>query len=294
MPNRILKESITTSDTLDQLSPEEERFFCRLIVVADDYGRMDARATVLRARCFPLKLNQIRDSAVEKWLGRLADVDLVRLYEVDGVRYLEFTTWTDHQQVRAKRSKYPQPPQRPIHAPTRPDSAREQMIAGDINREHPIANVPVIQSESESNTESESESKAKGPAAPLVIRSKGSAKPGEGYSGEFETFWEAYPKKREKHGAWLIWQRCIKERVPADDLIAAAHHLAEYVENQGTEDQFIPLGATFLGPQRKYADFINGPPRSVRRTKSDEPRGYEGMREAFADLDTRPALEPAR
>ena len=49
MPNRIIKESICTSDTIDQLSPEEEIFFYRLIVNCDDYGRMDARPQILRA-----------------------------------------------------------------------------------------------------------------------------------------------------------------------------------------------------------------------------------------------------
>lgn len=39
MPNRILKESITTSETLDSLSAEEERLFYRLLVICDDYGR---------------------------------------------------------------------------------------------------------------------------------------------------------------------------------------------------------------------------------------------------------------
>lgn len=270
MPNRILKESITTSDTLDQLSPEEERFFCRLIVVADDYGRMDARATVLRARCFPLKLNQIRDSAVEKWLAALAAVDLVRLYEVDGVRYLEFTTWPDHQQVRAKRSKYPQPPQRPIPAVTRPDSAREQMSAGDSSRQQTQSNVPVIQSVSESNAVSESESNST-PPAPLVIRPKGATKLGEGYSEEFERFWTAYPRKREKHGAWRVWLKCLKDRVQPDDLIAASQNAAEYAEREGTEEQYIPLPATFLGPDRKYADFIHGVPEGRKgRSKGKE------------------------
>ena len=55
MPNRILKESICTSDTIDQLSWFEEVFFYRLIVNCDDYGRMDARPAILKARLFPLK-----------------------------------------------------------------------------------------------------------------------------------------------------------------------------------------------------------------------------------------------
>lgn len=55
MPNRILKESICTSDTLDELTWMEEVFWYRLIVNCDDYGRFDARPAILRSRLFPLK-----------------------------------------------------------------------------------------------------------------------------------------------------------------------------------------------------------------------------------------------
>ena len=35
MPNRIIKETICTSDTIDLLNAEEERLFYRLLVNAD-------------------------------------------------------------------------------------------------------------------------------------------------------------------------------------------------------------------------------------------------------------------
>ena len=41
MPNRIIKESICTSDNVDQLTAFEETVFVRLIVNCDDFGRMD-------------------------------------------------------------------------------------------------------------------------------------------------------------------------------------------------------------------------------------------------------------
>jgi hypothetical protein len=52
MPNRIIKESICTSDTIDQMSCFEECFWHRLIVNCDDYGRFDARPAVLKSRLF--------------------------------------------------------------------------------------------------------------------------------------------------------------------------------------------------------------------------------------------------
>lgn len=112
MPNRIIKESICTSETIDQLTAEEERLFYRLIVKADDYGRFDGRAAVVRSTCFPLRVDDITTEQVEVWLQRLATFDLIRFYEVDGRRYIFFPTWETHQQKRAKHSKYPQPPAR--------------------------------------------------------------------------------------------------------------------------------------------------------------------------------------
>lgn len=110
MPNRIIKESICTSDTIDLLTAEEERFFYRLIVQADDFGRFDGRAPVVLAGTFPLRSHEIHIDLVEAWLQRLAEVDLIRFYHVGGRRYLYFTTWDKHQQRRAKYSKFPEPP----------------------------------------------------------------------------------------------------------------------------------------------------------------------------------------
>ena len=52
MPNRLIKESVCTSDNLDRLSWFEEAMFFRLIVNCDDYGRMDARPAILGQGCF--------------------------------------------------------------------------------------------------------------------------------------------------------------------------------------------------------------------------------------------------
>ena len=107
MPNRILKESICTSENIDQLSPWAEIAFYRLMVNCDDYGRMDARAKILKSRLFPLK--DVSEGDIMIWLKELTGADLITVYDVDGKPYLQMKTWDRHQQVRAKRSKYPSP-----------------------------------------------------------------------------------------------------------------------------------------------------------------------------------------
>lgn len=107
MPNRIIKESICTSDSVDGLSWFEETFFYRLIVNCDDYGRIDARPAILRSRLFPLK--SITDKQIEGALQSLRTAGMIDLYVVDGRSFLQLRTWEKHQSVRAKKSKYPSP-----------------------------------------------------------------------------------------------------------------------------------------------------------------------------------------
>lgn len=108
MPNRILKESICTSDSVDALSWFEEVLFYRLIVNCDDFGRFDGRTAVIKNRLFPLKDN-ITVKAVDAALQKLASVELVVLYEFEGKPYLHLPSWGEHQTLRAKKSKYPAP-----------------------------------------------------------------------------------------------------------------------------------------------------------------------------------------
>nr|DAM32609.1 MAG TPA: replisome organizer [Caudoviricetes sp.] len=105
MSNRLLKESICSSEEIDSLSWFEEVLFYRLIVKCDDYGRYDGRIKIIKNSCFPLK--DITEKDVEKALIKLSAVGLVRVYETQGRPYLQLVTWEQHQTVRAKRSKYP-------------------------------------------------------------------------------------------------------------------------------------------------------------------------------------------
>lgn len=108
MPDRIIRESICTSDTLNQLTDFEERFWNRLLVNCDDYGRFDARPAILKGRLFPLMDGKTQKDMTNA-LSRLASVGLVELYEVDGKPFLRVVTWDKYQRIRAKRSKYPEP-----------------------------------------------------------------------------------------------------------------------------------------------------------------------------------------
>lgn len=105
MPNRLLKEGIVDSSALDAISAEEEVFFYRLLVVSDDFGRMDARLPILKSRCFPLK-DALKVEKIDNWLRSLVSQKLVMMYQVDNKPYLQILKW--EQRVRSK-GKYPDP-----------------------------------------------------------------------------------------------------------------------------------------------------------------------------------------
>ena len=106
MPNRIIRESICTSDSVDKLSWFEEVLFYRLIVNCDDFGRFDGRAAVVKNRLFPLKEN-LTLKTVENALHGLASAGLIALYVFEGKRFLYLPTWGKYQTQRAKVSKFP-------------------------------------------------------------------------------------------------------------------------------------------------------------------------------------------
>ena len=105
MPNRFIKESICSSENIDQLTEFQEVFFYRLIVNCDDFGRFDARPKLLSSRLFPLR--DVSTETVVETLAALQNADLIIVYEVNDHPYLQMKTWGKHQQGRATKSKYP-------------------------------------------------------------------------------------------------------------------------------------------------------------------------------------------
>jgi hypothetical protein len=155
MPNRILKESICTSDSIDQLSAFEETVFYRLIVNCDDYGRFDGRPKIIASKLFPLK--DIRAAQIESALRKLTSAELVTLYTVGGKPFLQMKTWDRHQQIRAKKSRYPGPDD----AIREPANICKQMISDD-------SKCPRNPIQSEYESESESNDSAEASPAPVA------------------------------------------------------------------------------------------------------------------------------
>lgn len=158
MPNRIIKESIRTSDSINELSWFEECLFYRLIVSCDDYGRFDGRTAIIKGSCFPLK-DGVTTNNIEKALSKLVSAGLMKRYVVDGKPYLSLPTWEQHQSVRAKKSKYPRPDDgemitdendcKQMHADVpvfenRNPIRESESYSGSVRAETPLADVEAI------------------------------------------------------------------------------------------------------------------------------------------------------
>lgn len=106
MPTRYLKPGVRDSEAIDNLSPQAEILFYRLLVTVDDFGRFDARPAMIKAQCFPIK-DSISIAKCKDLLDELNNKGLIYIYEVSGKLTLMMCKWDNV--PRAKESKYPAP-----------------------------------------------------------------------------------------------------------------------------------------------------------------------------------------
>lgn len=244
MPNRIIKESICTSGTVDKLSWFEEVLFYRLIVNCDDYGRFDGRPVVIKNRLFPLK-EGLTVKAVTAAINTLVTNGMVALYMFEGKPFLYLPTWENHQQIRAKKSKYPSP--------------EEGIETNDINGYHVISNVPVIQSntiQSESNTNT--------PVAPEAVTPKGKI---DSFAREVIDYLneKTNAKYRYSESSMKQIRARLNEKYTVEDCKTVIDKKTE--EWKGTEWEKYLRPETLFGS--KFENYLNAPVGSRRTGRQD-------------------------
>ena len=211
MPNRIIKESICTSEKLNQLSDFEFRLWVGLITYVDDAGRGDARPAIIKGRIFPLR-DRITSKEIESALNHMAVIGCIALYEADGKPYLWFPTWKVHQRVRDCRPKYPEPPER----------GELPQVAADCGSRARESNPIQSESESESN-------------------------PNTSRASAFDVFWKAYPKKTGKEAAKKSFARAKADIGTMLSALEVQKQSEQWTKNNG---QFIPNPTTWLNQGR--------------------------------------------
>lgn len=135
MPSRVIRGEINSSSSLSRVSMQADLTFRALLVAVDDFGRMDARAALLKAALFPAR-REATPEKIEKWLAQLEKEGCVQLYEAKGKRYLALPGWETHRghQKRGAESRFPAPPEIrgfPGRSPEIPTSGSGSVGLGD-------------------------------------------------------------------------------------------------------------------------------------------------------------------
>lgn len=141
MPNRLIKDSLRISKKVNKLSDFNFRIWVYLITYVDDYGRGSADPELLKGLVFPRRAG-LTEAQISGALDDLANNGMIALYESEGEPYFYFPNWDKHQQIRNKKSKFPNP---------RTNDCK-QMISNDCKCAcNPIQSESEIESESESS-----------------------------------------------------------------------------------------------------------------------------------------------
>lgn len=251
MPSRIIKESITTSESLYSVSAEAERFFWRLVVKADDYGLYYGNPRILSSMCFPL--DPPKDQKIVAWLNELVGAGMVGTYtdQEGGKQYLKLLSWDKHQQTRAKKSKFP--------LPTSLDS-----VCNQGNGKQMQAKVPVIGNGNGSGSEK---------------RETGTRPDGAGgVPSGFDRFWEAYPRRVGKQDALKAWGQLAPDDELVDLIVAGVERWKTCDQWTRDDGKFICYPATFLRGRRwEEDDHPDVPPAPGPGTKAQgAPKDYSG------------------
>lgn len=111
------------------------------------------------------------------------------------------------------------------------------------------------------------------------------------YTCAFEALWKAYPRKKEKAGAYKCYKARLADGFSEDELETAVKRYADECQRQKTEQKYIKLAATFLGPSTPFTDYLGEAEENDtgRKTATGEKgyvqqlveQGYAGEFEGF-------------
>ena len=219
MPNRIIKDSIRTSRTVNAMTDFQFRVWVYLITYVDDYGRGSADPELIKGFVFPRR-KRVSESDIEKTLAELAGMGCISLYDVDGESYFYFPNWGEHQRIQTKKSKFPAP-----------DCCNSRLLTVTHGGPPP---------------ESESESKSNTPPTPPGGRRAPSLPK---YQPDwFDRFWSIYPRKTNRVQAVKAWDK-LKPDLALCKVMAEAIR-SQMKSQQWQDPQHIPHPSTWLNGRR--------------------------------------------
>ena len=101
------------------------------------------------------------------------------------------------------------------------------------------------------------------------------------YTCAFEALWDAYPRKKEKAMAYKQYLARLNSGFSEDELMTAVKRYAEECRKNKTEQRYIKQGATFLGPNTPFEDYLRGDVTVGKPGRNTEPDETDIVRRAI-------------
>lgn len=228
MPTRLLREGILSSPRVNALTPMAELLYRRLMSVADDYGRFYGSPATIRGACWPTNPHAVTERGVKCWLQELSEGDdpLVLFYG-DG-RFLQIVNFG--QRIQSK-SKFPDP-------------LTYQQKSTVENGEIPVENGASRSRSRESETKAESNA----------------------CESNFETFWQAYPRKdcgrSEALKSFKKHPRLWTDQMFFESVMRSLEAFKSSPDWNKQGGQFIPQATTWLN-QKRWEGEVRGNSKSA-------------------------------
>lgn len=108
------------------------------------------------------------------------------------------------------------------------------------------------------------------------------------YTCAFESLWTAYPRKKEKAKAYRCYKARLADGFSEDELETAVKRYAEECKINHTEEKYIKLGATFLGPNTPFTDYLGDwkpPAKEQKQQKKNQFNNFHQREYNFDDLE---------
>jgi hypothetical protein len=241
MPGRFLRETILDSESVNSLSPLAELFYRRLMSAVDDFGRFDARLSVLRSRLYPVQLDRVAEDDVAAWLAECVQAGLVATYSVAGKPYLLFHKLGE---PRARKGRFPPPPAN--------ESSCMQAHADESKCVQPPANESAC---TQTQTDAPPYALRLTPTpTPTPLRppsvANGKGRPTKTGGDGFNRFWKAYPKKVKKEASLKAWAKIGPDAELVEVILAAIGRHKQTRDWQKSDGEFIPHPASWLNGRR--------------------------------------------
>jgi hypothetical protein len=289
MRARNIKPGFYKNDELAECSLLARFIFPGLWMIADSSGRLEDRPKRIKGELLPFD-----NADVSVLLDELERYGFIKRYTVDGLRLIWIPGFLKHQNPHHREAVSDFPPhpdemeieQAPGQAQPREESnmvepqASPGQAPGQAQPRHGRAGlIPSSLIPDSLIPDSSLREPPLSPTAPTTPalgispadaggvcvleqpqQVEVSAQP-SGYTKDFESFWEAYPRKKAKEAAWKAWKNLGKSRPPISHLHDAIARAKQGDDWQRDGGKYIPHPATWLN-QKRWLDEIR-PPTSI-------------------------------